>query len=352
MCSSGDASSLQTAQSSLSSWSMSCLSWFLWKLLKSVWFVQWCVVVTKVWHFCSLQRNCLGIGVRNHCRTVTRPYFSNCSRSSKLGKGKKNTLPSFGMNYCTAGAISWCEMKLELRSCWLWSRGSDLEGLLSLGALVSCSPSQVGEQPVLQPCSFNSSFPLTRVTLSSTECYIVHEIYNGENAQDQFEYELEQALEAQYKYIVIEPTRIGDETARWITVGNCLHKTAVLAGTTCLFTPLALPVDYSHYISLPAGVLSVACCTLYGISWQFDPCCKYQVEYDAYKLSRLPLHTLTSSSPVVLVRKDDLHRKRLHNTIALAALVYCVKKIYELYAVWLQQGREKPTKTSVLRLPQ
>nr|XP_009939726.1 PREDICTED: transmembrane protein 11, mitochondrial [Opisthocomus hoazin] len=171
------------------------------------------------------------------------------------------------------------------------------------------------------------------VTLSSTDCYIVHEIYNGENAQDQFEYELEQALEAQYKYIVIEPTRIGDETARWITVGNCLHKTAVLAGTTCLFTPLALPADYSHYISLPAGVLSVACCTLYGISWQFDPCCKYQVEYDAYKLSRLPLHTLTSSTPVVLVRKDDLHRKRLHNTIALAALVYCVKKIYELYAV-------------------
>ncbi|XP_074137386.1 transmembrane protein 11, mitochondrial isoform X4 [Sminthopsis crassicaudata] len=173
----------------------------------------------------------------------------------------------------------------------------------------------------------------TRVTLSATECYIVHEIYNGENAQDQFEYELEQALEAQYKYIVIEPTRIGDETARWITVGNCLHKTAVLAGSACLFTPLALPLDYSHYISLPAGVLSMACCTLYGISWQFDPCCKYQVEYDAYKLSRLPLHTLTSSTPVVLVRKDDLHRKRLHNTIALAALVYCVKKIYELYAV-------------------
>ncbi|XP_066220682.1 transmembrane protein 11, mitochondrial [Saccopteryx leptura] len=172
-----------------------------------------------------------------------------------------------------------------------------------------------------------------RVSLSATDCYIVHEIYNGENAQDQFEYELEQALEAQYKYIVIEPTRIGDETARWITVGNCLHKTAVLAGTACLFTPLALPLDYSHYISLPAGVLSLACCTLYGISWQFDPCCKYQVEYDAYKLSRLPLHTLTSSSPVVLVRKDDLHRKRLHNTIALAALVYCVKKIYELYAV-------------------
>ncbi|XP_075421950.1 transmembrane protein 11, mitochondrial [Ascaphus truei] len=172
-----------------------------------------------------------------------------------------------------------------------------------------------------------------RVALSSGECYIVQEIYTGENTQDQFEYELEQALEAQYKYIIIEPTRIGDETARWITVGNCLHKTAVLSGTACLFTPLALPPEYFHYVCLPAGMLSLACSALYGISWQFDPCCKYQVEYDAYKLSRLPLHTLTSSSPVVLVRKDDVHRKRLHNTIALAALAYCAKKIYELYAV-------------------
>ena len=34
------------------------------------------------------------------------------------------------------------------------------------------------------------------MSLSATDCYIVHEIYNGENAQDQFEYELEQALEA------------------------------------------------------------------------------------------------------------------------------------------------------------
>ncbi|KAK2833704.1 hypothetical protein Q5P01_017593 [Channa striata] len=172
-----------------------------------------------------------------------------------------------------------------------------------------------------------------RGVMAASDCYIVHEIYNGENAQDQFEYELEQALEAQYKYIIIEPTRIGDETARWITVGNCLHKTAVLSGAACLLTPLSLPIEYTRYVALPAGALSVACAALYGISWQFDPCCKYQVEYDSQKLSRLPLHTLTSSTPVVLVRRDDIHRKRLHNTIALAALAYCAKKIYELYAL-------------------
>ncbi|ERE76096.1 transmembrane protein 11 [Cricetulus griseus] len=104
-----------------------------------------------------------------------------------------------------------------------------------------------------------------RVSLSATDCYIVHEIYSGENAQDQFEYELEQALEVKYKYIV-EHTQIGDETAHWITVSNYLHKTAVLAGTACLFTTLALPLDYPHYISLAAGVLSLACCMLYGVS--------------------------------------------------------------------------------------
>ncbi|KAM5292621.1 transmembrane protein 11, mitochondrial-like [Ctenodactylus gundi] len=175
--------------------------------------------------------------------------------------------------------------------------------------------------------------PAPQVSLSITDCHIVHENYNGENAQDQSEYELEQALEAQCNNIVIKPTHISDKTACWITVGNCLHKTAMLAGTACLFTPLALSLDYSHYISLLTGMLSLACCTLYGISWQFDPCCKYQVEYDAYKRSRLPLHTLTSSAPVMLVLKDDLHRKILPNTIALAALVYCVKKIHELYAV-------------------
>ncbi|XP_030618195.1 transmembrane protein 11, mitochondrial-like [Delphinapterus leucas] len=128
-------------------------------------------------------------------------------------------------------------------------------------------------------------------------------------------------------------SEISEDFGRWITVGNCLHKTPVLADTACLFTLLAPPLDYSHYISLPAGVLSQASCTRYGISWQFDPCCRYLVEYDAYRLSRLPLHTLTSSTLVVLVLKDDLHRKRLHNTIALAALVYYVKKIYELCAV-------------------
>ena len=64
----------------------------------------------------------------------------------------------------------------------------------------------------------------------SDELAVIREIYDGEHAQEQFELELERALDAAVPVIVIEPTRLGDETARWIAVGNCLHKTAVLTG--------------------------------------------------------------------------------------------------------------------------
>ncbi|XP_061433163.1 transmembrane protein 11, mitochondrial [Lethenteron reissneri] len=167
--------------------------------------------------------------------------------------------------------------------------------------------------------------------LSPLECHIIHEVYDSEYAQEQFELELERALESQFKYIVVEPARLGDETARWIAVGNCLHKTAVLAGASCLLSPFLLPAPHAHLLSLPAGLLSASCAALYGVSWQFDPCCKYQVQYEARELARLPLHTLRSASPVVLVRKDDTYRKRLHNTLALASLLYCVHKVWELY---------------------
>uniref|UniRef100_UPI00358F08E9 transmembrane protein 11, mitochondrial n=1 Tax=Myxine glutinosa TaxID=7769 RepID=UPI00358F08E9 len=164
------------------------------------------------------------------------------------------------------------------------------------------------------------------------ECIIIHEVYEGDAANERFELELERALEAQYRYIVVEPARIGDETARWIAVGNCLHKSAVLAGASCLLIPFLVPSRYVCGLSLPLGVVSAACAALYAVSWQYDPCCKYQVEGDAEVLARLPLHTLRAPAPVVLCRRDDTLRKRLHNTLAIAAALYCLRKAYEMYA--------------------
>lgn len=64
---------------------------------------------------------------------------------------------------------------------------------------------------------------------------VVREVYDGNGAHEQFALELERCLESYPETIVIEPAALGDETARWIAVGNCLHKTAVLAGFGSLF---------------------------------------------------------------------------------------------------------------------
>ncbi|XP_072168122.1 transmembrane protein 11-B, mitochondrial-like [Diadema setosum] len=168
----------------------------------------------------------------------------------------------------------------------------------------------------------------TERDLQPVDCAIIHEIYDNGSAQERFEYELDQALEAKRSIIIIEPSRLGDETARWIMVGNCLHKTSVLSGMACLVAPAMLPSSTVNFVMVPTGAVSLVCALLYGVSWQFDPCCKYQVEYDTRNLSRLPLHSLTTATPVVLVRKDDKYRKALHNLVAGLAAALLVYKVY------------------------
>lgn len=55
-------------------------------------------------------------------------------------------------------------------------------------------------------------------------------MYDSENAHIKFEMELERALEAGVSVIVIEPEPLGEETARWIYVGNLLHKVSLYSG--------------------------------------------------------------------------------------------------------------------------
>ena len=43
---------------------------------------------------------------------------------------------------------------------------------------------------------------------------IIRELYQGSQDQERFEVELERALDARCHTIVIEPARLGDETAR------------------------------------------------------------------------------------------------------------------------------------------
>ncbi|XP_045472674.1 transmembrane protein 11-A, mitochondrial [Harmonia axyridis] len=163
--------------------------------------------------------------------------------------------------------------------------------------------------------------------LHSTNVAVIREVYDSEYSHQGFSIELEKALHAKCSVIVIEPTQLGDETARWITFGNYIHKTAVISGLSSHVIGLAWPESIILQGSLcTASLLMTA---LYTASWQFDHCVKYQVERDRSKLARLPiLGVLTTTTPVVLVRKEDTRRKILHCTVSLTAAAFCIYKLY------------------------
>lgn len=98
------------------------------------------------------------------------------------------------------------------------------------------------------------------------------------------------------------------------------------------------------YICGPLGFISVISCGLYTVSWQFDPCCQYQVETDTSKLPHVELlAVLGPSSPTFLVRKDDTRRRILHTTITLVALSISAWRIYQAFE-WniFSQERKNP----------
>lgn len=111
--------------------------------------------------------------------------------------------------------------------------------------------------------------------LKSPTIQVIREVYEGDE-HDTFEAELEKALEAKINYIIIEPQRLGDETSRWITVGNCLHKTAVTTGIASIICGSLWP-DRPVFSS-PLCAISIFCTGLYSISWNVDYCCQYQVK--------------------------------------------------------------------------
>lgn len=143
-------------------------------------------------------------------------------------------------------------------------------------------------------------------------------------------------------------------------MGNCLHKTAALSGLAAIVTGLLnlyknylniiIEINYIYifynagvlflgalwgdrpYICGPLGFAAVITCGLYTVSWQFDPCCQYQVETDTSKLPHVELlAVLGPSSPTFLVRKDDSRRRILHTTITLAALSITAWRVYQAF---------------------
>ncbi|KAK4324659.1 hypothetical protein Pmani_004718 [Petrolisthes manimaculis] len=166
---------------------------------------------------------------------------------------------------------------------------------------------------------------------------IIREVYDSDSAHETFELELERALERGVPTIVIEPTTLGDETARWIAVGNCLHKTAVLAGFGAMSAGLIW--HDTAFLCVPLGTLSLFCTGVYTASWQFDPCCKYQVECDSNRLSRLPLQSLSSASPVVLAEAEEGKERFQHDLLYLIKGDQSINKL--MAGSWVWQGSQQ-----------
>jgi len=181
-------------------------------------------------------------------------------------------------------------------------------------------------------CSRGCSVCHCRAQRGSREYYIIHgSSHEHSDSKEALECQLEYALEKCYPLVVVEPFWLGNETVRWIRVGNFLHKSAVLATLGALVTLPFLPGPIRNFTSIPLGVVGICSAGVYDVSWQFDPCCKYQVDYKGSELARIPSHELQSQTPVVLVRKNDKYRKILHNSLALIFAAYLGWRWYQYF---------------------
>lgn len=94
------------------------------------------------------------------------------------------------------------------------------------------------------------------------------------------------------------------------------------------FTRLAYFWTSKPFVYGPLCMASFVCTGLYMISWQFDPCCKYQVHKDP-RLKSLQKEDNTPSLPVVIERGSDTKRKIVHTSLTVVSTAYCIWKLYE-----------------------
>lgn len=164
----------------------------------------------------------------------------------------------------------------------------------------------------------------------STESYaIIHK--QAGTSIDNKEKELEVVLEREYRLIVIEPRLLGDHVIRWIKAGNFLHKSSVISNLGALVIFPFVPKHILPYTVLPLGGYGIFCMIAYNVSWHRDPCCKYQVDWEGQELSRVPGGELSTRSPVILVRRNDIFRVVLHSSLSLFVVSCFCWKLYTSY---------------------
>uniref|UniRef100_A0A182J857 Uncharacterized protein n=1 Tax=Anopheles atroparvus TaxID=41427 RepID=A0A182J857_ANOAO len=162
--------------------------------------------------------------------------------------------------------------------------------------------------------------------LISPSVRVIREVYEGENALEMFQADLNKALFDKVRFIIIEPTRLGEETERWIAVGNCLHKTALISGAASFAIGLVWREKLTIY-SASFCAVSMFCTSLYAFCWTCDPCVEYQVERKPRNLMKI-LVPEGASSPVVLVHTGNRFATISHRIVTALATSVCVWTVY------------------------
>ena len=175
---------------------------------------------------------------------------------------------------------------------------------------------------------FSTSGFLSVFLENTSDLAVIRELYNN-GAHELYENELERALDKTCETIVIEPTRLGEETARWIMIGDCLRKTASLSGFGSIVGGFVWPDK--PFIYCPMATISLLSTGIH-LSWQFDSCYNYKVESDMKKLVLNNIASADTPTAVVLVKRSNYEIRKnsfLHTAISLIAFAFSAWKLYK-----------------------
>lgn len=168
--------------------------------------------------------------------------------------------------------------------------------------------------------------------LPTSNLAVVRELYNGIDAREVLENELDRAIDAGVDVILIEPEQLGEDTARWISLGNCLHRTTLVTSSISVLATICW--EEKPYIYCPLSGLCIFCASFYHFSWKADPCSNYRTAHPSEFQDKLIQITGSSVPPVVLIRKKTVpspYNAKLcvHATLAILATTLSAWKLYK-----------------------
>uniref|UniRef100_A0A5S6PZA5 Uncharacterized protein n=1 Tax=Trichuris muris TaxID=70415 RepID=A0A5S6PZA5_TRIMR len=176
-----------------------------------------------------------------------------------------------------------------------------------------------------------SNFSSSSSPVTSPQIAIIDDIFPRDNNFDSINAmaQLDKALEEKYPIIVIEPKTLGEQTSRWIEIGNMLHRSSVLLSIGSIVTVFSYPKATKVWCCTCSA--AAVCLLLYWFGWSSDPCSHYRLETDLDNVAKLELGDSRLKSAVVLVYRNDFPRRRFQRAIVTIASAVVVMKRMNIF---------------------